>query len=89
MLEFWSEEDRIGCSFVIFCVNILTSNQFHSYLKQIYTCSIQKARKFIQRMLNLTTRHCNTDKLRPVLNERVNSIPNIRKHQYLLSSGIC
>lgn len=40
-------------------------------------------------MLNLATRRCNTDKLRPVLNKRVNSIPSIRKHQYLLSSDIC
>lgn len=30
MLEFWSEEVRVGCNFVIFCVDILTSNQFHS-----------------------------------------------------------
>ena len=30
MLEFWSEEGRVGCSFVIFCVDILTSNQIHS-----------------------------------------------------------
>ena len=60
---------------------------FIRYLKQIYTCSILKALRFIQkfpdkRMLNLATRGCEADKLRPVLNKRVISIPSIRKHQY-------